>query len=70
MSRGVQGKKKHIAEVPKTYSDLHENYYSGDFTIADYRSSIRFKKKFKMADLIWRSSFIKINQILTQGAYL
>ena len=30
--------------------------------ITDYRSSFRFKK-FKMADPIWRSRFIKINQI-------
>ena len=55
-------KKKHILEVLKNYADLLENCYSGVFGVANYISLFRLKK-FKMADLIWWSRFIKIDQI-------
>ena len=51
-----------IKFILKNLSELLENCFSGIFGIADYRFSFRFKK-FKMAYAIWRSRFIKINQI-------
>ena len=51
-----------IKNMERNKSKSLENCYSGVFGVADYESDVSFPN-FKMADPIWRMTFLKNNEI-------